>query len=402
MLDHYWAWIVANKDWLFSGVAVAIVGALLRRLVKRKGDGVSLTNKAGASSQNIQAGRDVHLTVGEGATDTQSPRQRFVDELVTFCSESKTATTKLFLARRGDGTTEKQNAFAAAFMECERHDASSQRLQLRAKDTFPESGVQRELFELLRRTSLTRQSPAIAEEPYLARAFAADQSWVDAQVRRVISVAARAAGYDLDRGEVPFLIGFHPSFVGELRGEDTDGQPPSVQIMEEYSMARVKEQWEALGHKWDPSPFTRHGQTRQKTDSEPVTVPRRDSEPDVSDGRVRSSIPFEEKHRLWLAGYDSRPALVFADGVRGQLSIRLTTVLTEPLKALVTFDTRRHPIDLISPRVSAKAGQLLRAKSSSTFDRDVEALQEELRLSLTGDFAEYGYELVALSIHVRH
>ena len=114
-------------------------------------------------------------------------------------------------------------------MECERHDASSQLLQLRARDTFPESDVQRELFELVRRTSLARQALAFTQEPYMVRAFSADQSWVDAQARRVISVAARAAGYDLERGEVPFLIGFHPSFVGELPGEETNGQPPSAQ-----------------------------------------------------------------------------------------------------------------------------------------------------------------------------
>jgi hypothetical protein len=399
MLDHYWDWVLANKEWLFSGVGVAVIGALVGFLAKRKANGVSVTNKAGASSQNFQAGRDLHLTVREAATAPQSRRQ-FVDELVTFCSESKTATTKVFLARSGDANSENQKVVVAAFMECERHDASGQRLQLRARDIFPEPDVQREFFELLRRTSLTRQSLAIAEKPYLARAFTADQSWVDAQARRLISVAARAAGYDLERGDVPFMIGFHPSFVGELHGEDADGQPPSTQIMEEYSMARAKEHWEALGHKWDPTRFTQQ-RARQKRDSEPAAVPTRESEPDISDGRVRSGVPFEEKHRLWLAGYDSRPALVFADGVSGQLSVRLTTRLRDPMKAFAVFDTGRHPIDLISPRVSVKAGQLLRAKSSLTLQRDAETLQEELRLSLADDFGEYGYELAAFSIHVR-
>ena len=241
--------------------------------------------------------------------------------------------------------------------------------------------IQLELFELLGRTSLTRQVLSIAEDPCLGRAFAADQSWVDAQARRVISVAARAAGMDLERGEVPFLIGFHPSFVGELRGEETDGRPPSAPIIEEFSMARAKEQCEALGHKWDPSQFTGHQKAHEKKDSEPAAIPTRDSEPDISDGRERSGIPVEEQHRLWLAGYDSRPALVFADGVRGQLCVRITTRLMQPMKAFAAFDTGSHPIDLISPRLSAKAVQLLRAKPSSTLQREAETLQEELRSS---------------------
>jgi len=188
--------------------------------------------------------------------------------------------------------------------------------------------------------------------------------------------------------------------VGERPGEETDGQPPSTQIMYEYALDEVKKQWEAAGHKWDPSKFPQPQHTRQKRNSEPATIPKRDSEPDISDGRSRSGIPFEEKHRLWLAGYDSRPALVFSDGVSGQISVLLTTRLTNPMKALAIFETGRHPIDLISPRVSAKTSQLLRAKSSSAFERDT-VFQNELRSSLADDFGEFGYELAALSIHVR-
>ena len=205
---------------------------------------------------------------------------------------------------------------------------------------------------------------------------------------------------DLERNDVPFMIGFHPSFVGELPGEETEGQPPSTRIMEEYTTARVRENWEARGHKWDPVKHDLHHQARQKKPSEPTATPIRDSEPDISDGRVRNGIPFEEKHLLWLAGYDSRPALVFSDGMSGQLSILLTTQLRKPIEAMAVFDTGCHPIDLISPRVSAKAGQLLRTKSSSALEHDTEALQEELRTSLADDFDEYGYKLATLSIRV--
>ena len=151
MFELLWTQFQGNKEWqwIFSGVGVFVLGAigtLIRFLFKREANGVSLTNKAGGSSQNIQAGRDVHLTVREETSDTQPPQQRFADELVTFCSVSKAATTKLFLARRGEAKSENQNAFSAAFLECELHDASGQRLQLRARNSFSKSDVQRELF----------------------------------------------------------------------------------------------------------------------------------------------------------------------------------------------------------------------------------------------------------------
>ena len=83
------------------------------------------------------------------------------------------------------------------------------------------------------------------------------------------------------------------------------------------------------------------------------------------------------------------------------MSIQLTTRVRKPMKLFPALSGRCHPIDLISPRVAAKAGQLLRAKSSTTAQRDVETLQEELRSNLADDFGEYGYEVVTLSIHFR-
>ena len=235
MFERYWTWVLSNKEWVFSGLGVFAIGAVIKFFGRRKENGISLTNRAGASSQNIQAGRDVHLTVREVPASTQSPGQRFVEEFVTFCSEAKAATTKLFLAVRCEANRE--NAVAAALMECDRHDATGQLLQLRARDTFPESEVQRELFEFLRRTSLARQSLAATREPYRMRAFVADESWVDAQARRVISVSARAAGNDLREGRSRSSSGLsHLSWANyQVR---TDGQPPSAQIIWEAELDR--------------------------------------------------------------------------------------------------------------------------------------------------------------------
>ena len=288
---------------------------------------------------------------------------------------------------------------AEAFMEGERHQAEGQRLHYRVKDLFPDRQVERELFELMRRTSLVRQGLPILEDAYLDRAFNADRDWVDAQIRRVISVAARASGRDLERAEVPFLIGFRPSFVGE-KDEDTDGQPPSTRIMEEHAWAEVRTQWEAAGHKWDED---KHGPKRNTSRKKfPLTkgVPTRDSEPDISDGKPRSDFPIEEQHVLWLAGYDGRPALVFKDGCSAQLSVRVVTRMVNPRKVLESFQKHRHPIDLISPLVSDKAITFLRKISSKSLEEDTDKLNEELRLSLMGNFEDHGFDLVLLSIHV--
>jgi len=401
MFDHYWAWILKNKEWLFSGAGVAAISVLYKFLLRRREkSGVSQEIRSGSSSQNLQAGRDIHLTVRDDHAQKQSPSQRFVDDLVVFCSESKAATTKLFLARPTQANPGNQQAYVAAFSECEVHDASGQRLQLRARDAFSETDVQRELFEFLRRTSLARQALLITEEAYRDRAFAEDQTWVDAQSRRVISAAARAAGYDLERGEVPFMIGFRPSFAGEFPFDETDGQPPSSRIIYEHSLERVKEQTEAAGHRWDPSTWAQRSPKRKER-PEPRAIPRRDSEPDIRKEKVVSAFPFEEKHLLWLAGYDSRPALVLRDHCFCQLTVRVTTRNTQLLKSFEEFKEGRQPIDLISPRVSKKACDLLRTKSSETLQKDREKLQEELRESLEEDFNQYGYELVELSIDFR-
>lgn len=122
---------------------------------------------------------------------------------------------------------------------------------------------------------------------------------------------------------------------------------------------------------------------------------------DVSDGRPGTAIPFEETHRLWLAGYDSAPALVLADHVSCQVCVLITTRLMVPMKALATFDKGRHPIDLISPRVSLETRRLLCAGSSTSFLNTIGALEDDLHTSVSSDFVQYGYEVTALSIQIR-
>ncbi len=401
MLPDIWAWILRNKEWIFSGVGVAIFAVLGRHLFKRTASGTAFTNTAGAYSKNIQAGRDVHLTVQGRDEVTQDARKVFVDELVTFCSDSRALTTKVYLARQRDADTGTGNATMEAFAEVQRHDSASQRLQLRAKDTFSEKEVHHELFELLRRTSLSRQSLAIMETPYLAKGFTADLEWVDAQGRRTISAAARAAGYDLGKGDVPFLIGFHPSFKADSDESESSEQPPSNKIMYEYSLQKVKEQWEAAGHKWTPPETPEMFRPKKKDpDSERQFIPRRTSTPDICDGKVRYSLPFREEHQFWMDGYDSNPPLVLVDGIACCLRVDLITEMRQPLKAMKTFDKGRHPIDLISPLVTVRAREVVRSSTLARLQHSSQAVHDELRLGLDSVFEDYGYQLTAITVNV--
>ena len=60
-MEELIACVFKNKEWLFSGIGVA-VGAWLVRLIFNKTSASSLqTLRSGNSSTNIQAGRDVNL-----------------------------------------------------------------------------------------------------------------------------------------------------------------------------------------------------------------------------------------------------------------------------------------------------------------------------------------------------
>ena len=60
MIDQAFELILNNKEWLFSGVGIVIVGVILRVFFKTK-PGSNQTIKSGKNSKNIQAGRDIHI-----------------------------------------------------------------------------------------------------------------------------------------------------------------------------------------------------------------------------------------------------------------------------------------------------------------------------------------------------
>jgi hypothetical protein len=55
------AWILESKEWIFSGMGVAIISGVIALIWRRRG-GVNQNQTSGANSTNIQAARDVNLT----------------------------------------------------------------------------------------------------------------------------------------------------------------------------------------------------------------------------------------------------------------------------------------------------------------------------------------------------
>lgn len=56
-------WIVDNKEWLFSGVGITFIGAVIgSRRIKQKS--LKQSQSSGKNSTNIQAGKNVNVTIG--------------------------------------------------------------------------------------------------------------------------------------------------------------------------------------------------------------------------------------------------------------------------------------------------------------------------------------------------
>lgn len=52
-------WLLKNKDWIFSGIGVSIIGIFASWLFRRNKS--SQTQKAGNNSANYQAGGDIKV-----------------------------------------------------------------------------------------------------------------------------------------------------------------------------------------------------------------------------------------------------------------------------------------------------------------------------------------------------
>lgn len=55
-----WSWLDANKEWLFQGLGVLILGAIIQFFRKRRASTKQVI-RSGKNSTNIQAGRDISI-----------------------------------------------------------------------------------------------------------------------------------------------------------------------------------------------------------------------------------------------------------------------------------------------------------------------------------------------------
>lgn len=71
LLNELWVWLIDNKNWLFSGAGVAILGWLFGFLLKKRDHRVAQTIRSGHGSVNIQAGGDLHVPVKKRVRDVE-------------------------------------------------------------------------------------------------------------------------------------------------------------------------------------------------------------------------------------------------------------------------------------------------------------------------------------------
>jgi len=65
------AWLISNKEWLFSGGGVVLISWVGRILFKRMQNSSTQTIHSGDSSTNAQAGRDVHIGSTKKSNDVE-------------------------------------------------------------------------------------------------------------------------------------------------------------------------------------------------------------------------------------------------------------------------------------------------------------------------------------------
>lgn len=70
-MEDFITWIVDNKEWLFSGVGLIIVGWVGRLFFKKTYSSSTQTIRSGDSSTSVQAGRDVNIGMKDKSSDVE-------------------------------------------------------------------------------------------------------------------------------------------------------------------------------------------------------------------------------------------------------------------------------------------------------------------------------------------
>lgn len=65
------AWVIHNKQWLFSGAGLVVVAWLVRLIFKKTYSSSTQTIRSGDKSANVQAGRDVSIGTKKKGNDVE-------------------------------------------------------------------------------------------------------------------------------------------------------------------------------------------------------------------------------------------------------------------------------------------------------------------------------------------
>ena len=68
-MEVFVAWVIDNKEWVFSGAGLAIVGWMGRLFFKKNSASSTQTISSGDSSTNVQAGRDASFRTKKKEND---------------------------------------------------------------------------------------------------------------------------------------------------------------------------------------------------------------------------------------------------------------------------------------------------------------------------------------------
>lgn len=70
-MEDFFAWVIDNKQWLFSGAGLVVISLLVRLIFKKTYASSTQTIRSGDSSNNVQAGRDVNISTKKTGNDVE-------------------------------------------------------------------------------------------------------------------------------------------------------------------------------------------------------------------------------------------------------------------------------------------------------------------------------------------
>lgn len=72
-MEELWAWVIKNKEWLFSGIGVVVIGWVVQLFFKKSNASSTQTIRSGDGSFNVQGGRDVNVGTKNMKNDVEQP-----------------------------------------------------------------------------------------------------------------------------------------------------------------------------------------------------------------------------------------------------------------------------------------------------------------------------------------